>query len=301
MATDIAFAVGALTLVAPRAPTTLRVFLLTLAIVDDIGSIAIIALFYSQGLSPVALAAAATFLVVIATMKVLRMWWVPVYALLGTAFWFSVLLSGVNATIAGVVLGLMTPAHALDPSSMRRWHLTPGHSVLEPRPSEVRPAAQRLHESVPVAERLEYVLHPWSGYVVIPLFALANAGLAVDGSLLGDALASPVGLGVLGGRVAGKLVGIVVAVWIAVRLGAAPLSSDVSLREIVGAAALCGVGFTVPLFVTGLAFDSRPQLAAIATVSLLLASVVAAALGATILRWKAYAPPLAGSADAAGH
>jgi len=92
-------------------------------------------------LSPVALAAAATLLVVIATMKVLRMWWVPVYPFLGTAFWFSVLLSGVNATIAGVVLGLMTPAHALDPSSMRRWHLTPGRSVLEPRPSEVRPAA----------------------------------------------------------------------------------------------------------------------------------------------------------------
>ena len=301
MATDIAFAVGALTLVAPRAPTTLRVFLLTLAIVDDIGSIAIIALFYSQGLSPVALAAAAILLVAIATMKALQVWWVPAYAFLGIAFWFAVLLSGVNATIAGVVLGLMTPARALDPSSMGRWHRTPGRSVLEPRPSDVRPVSQRLHESVPVTERLEHVLHPWSSYLVIPLFALANAGLAVDGSLLLDALASPVGLGVLVARVAGKLVGIILAVHVAVRLGAAPLSEDVSPRAIAGAAALGGVGFTVPLFVTGLAFDTRPLLAAHATVSLLLASLVAVALGAAIFRWKSSSPTLAESADPAGH
>ena len=286
MATDIAFAVGALTLIAPRAPTPLRVFLLTLAIVDDIGSIAIITLFYSQELSPVALTAAAILLGAIATMKALRMWWVPAYAFMGIAFWFAVLLSGVNATIAGVALGLMTPARALDPSSARRWSLSPGGSVLEPRPSDVRLAALSLHESVPVAERLEHVLHPWSSYLVIPLFALANAGLAVDVSLLAEALASPVGLGVLVARVAGKLAGIVVAVHVAVRLGAVPLSSDVGPRMIVGAAALCGVGFTVPLFVTGLAFDTQPQLAAHATVSLLLASLMAAALGAAILRWK---------------
>jgi Na+:H+ antiporter, NhaA family len=297
MATDIAFAVGALALIAPRAPAALRIFLLTLAIVDDIGSIAIIALFYSHGLSPMALAVAASLLVVITSMKALRVWWVPVYVFLGTAFWFSVLLSGVNATIAGVVLAFMTPARALNPSSVRRGHLISGGSVFEPRPSEVRHAARRLHESVPVAERLEHVLHPWSGYLVIPLFALANAGLAIDGALLADALVSPVGLGVLAARVAGKLAGIILALRVAVRLGAVPLSSDVSPRALMGAAALCGVGFTVPLFVTGLAFDTRPQLAAHATVSLLVASLVAAVVGTAILRWKPSLPERANPAE----
>jgi Na+:H+ antiporter, NhaA family len=284
MATDIAFSLGALALILPGAPTALRVFLLSLAIVDDIGSIVIIALFYSGDLSPLALTAAAILLLVIALMKALRVWWVPAYVMLGTAFWFAVLLSGINATIAGVVLGLMAPAHALDPGSARRRQLSSARSWLDPEARDVGPVARSLHESVPVTERLEHVLHPWSSYLVIPLFALANAGLKLDGALLSAVASSPVGLGVFLARVAGKLGGILLGVWLAVRLGAAPLPSEVRLRALAGVAALCGVGFTVPLFVTGLAFSSAPELAGQATAALLLGSVVAAALGAFLLR-----------------
>ncbi|HEY3239884.1 MAG TPA: Na+/H+ antiporter NhaA [Acidimicrobiia bacterium] len=251
MATDIAFALGVVALLGHRVPSPLKVFLLTLAIADDIGAIVVIAAFYSAGLSWPWLGAAAGGLAAVAGLRRLRVWYLPVYVLIGTAVWFATHESGVHPTIAGVALGLLTPA---------------------------RP---RARNEVPVAERLENALHPWTSFVVIPLFALANAGVPVSAGALRDTLGSAVGGGIILGLVVGKTVGVTTASWVAVRLGLGRLPEGVSWFQLVAVAALAGVGFTVSLFIAGLAFD-EPALRESATLAILVASVLAALLGAVI-------------------
>ena len=253
MATDIAFAVGVLALVAPTAPLGLKVFLLSVAIVDDIGAIAVIALFYSAGITPHWLLLSAVALLVFA-----RMWKLPqtrwrTVALLGCAFatWLLVHESGVHATIAGALLGLLVPARAPTPD-------TP-------------------------AERLEHVLHPWASFLIVPTFALANAGVALGTFSVGDAMASPVFIGVFLGLVLGKVVGIAGAVALATRLGIASIPRGVTRAQLLGVAALGGIGFTVSLFITQLAFLDA-TLAASAKLGVFAASVCAAVIGGAILR-----------------
>ena len=283
MATDIAFAVGVLALLGPRVPTTLKVLLLALAIVDDIGAIIVIATFYSDEIhTGWALAALGGFALVVVLRQV-RVWYVPVYAVVGTVVWFATFESGIHATIAGVALGLLTPARQLMPSSESAALADELSNDRQVTVEEVRAMSFRLRESVSVSERLQDLLHPWTSYVVIPLFALANAGVELSSDVIGDAVTSRVTLGVAAGLLLGKLVGITGAVFLATRLRIATLPSGVTLPHIAGMALLAGIGFTVSLFIAGLAFDD-PGLEDQAKIGILVISIVAAVAGSVVLR-----------------
>ncbi|MGH2709331.1 MAG: Na+/H+ antiporter NhaA, partial [Actinomycetota bacterium] len=288
MATDIAFALGVLALLGPRAPASLKVFLLSVAVADDIGAIAVIAIFYSGGIAPLFLGAALALLGLILFLRSARVWWTPVYVVLGVGVWVAVLESGVHATIAGVALGLATPVRALDPSERRRIPLfersTDTDDEAELNATDVRETTLRLRASASVAERLEDALHPWTSYVIVPLFALANAGVALGTEALGESARSPVTAGIVLGLVLGKIIGISGFTWLAVRLGLGSLPRGVSWLQVVGVAAVAGVGFTVALFIAALAFDT-PELQDQAKIGILLGSLVAAMLGAAVLAW----------------
>lgn len=283
MATDIAFAVGVLGVLGRRIPSAARLFLLTLAIVDDIGAILVIAVFYTDDLALGWLGAAVGLLAVMALLRALRVWSVPVYVVVGVGTWFALLQSGVHATLAGVAIGLLTPAMAL-----LRPEVAADHAVEALRDGELD--AEELHrlrfltaESVPLVERIQTRLHPLSSYVVLPVFALANAGVPLGDGALGDALTSGVALGIGAGLVLGKPIGIALACYLAIRLGVARLPADTSWTQVIGVGAVAGIGFTVSLFIAGLSFPGSPALTDEAKVGILLASVVAAVVGVVLL------------------
>ncbi len=283
MATDIAFALGALALFGRRVPSSLRVFLLSLAIVDDIGAILVIALFYSEGLQAVPLLLAVAGIGVVVGMRWVGIWWVPIYVVVGTGIWLATLISGVHATIAGVVLGLVTPAHPLDPAALERMPFPQHSGPSWLKPETARATQLRVQEAVPVAERLAHALHPWTSYLVIPLFALANAGVTFGGTDVGDILASSVTRGVVLGLVVGKVVGIWGFARVAQLAGVVQLPEGISWMHVASAASFAGIGFTVSLFITELAF-SDAALVSEAKVGILVASVFAAVLGSLVLR-----------------
>lgn len=282
VATDVAFALGVLALLGNRVPAELKVLLLALAIVDDIGAIIVIAIFYSDGLDGRWAALAVAGLLLVAGAKRARIRFLPIYVTLGAGIWFATFQSGIHATIAGVALGLLTPARPLLPQADSERIADELSSDADVTAAEVRDISFRLRESVPATERLQDLLHPWTSYLIIPLFALANAGVTVTGETLGDATSSPVTLGVVAGLVLGKLVGVAGAITLATRLGVGRLPDGVTTRHIVGMAALAGIGFTVSIFVAGLAFDD-PELTDQAKIGVLAASTIAGALGAAIL------------------
>lgn len=282
MATDVAFALGVLALLGHRVPSELKVMLLGLAIVDDVGAILVIAIFYANDLDGRWLAAALGGLGVIVVLRRARVRYLPVYAVLGAGIWLATFASGIHATIAGVALGLLAPARPFLPevdADRIADELSADQAVTA---GEVRDISFRLRESIPVTERLQNLLHPWTGYVIVPLFALANAGVVLSAEGLADATTSRVTLGVTAGLVVGKLVGVAGGIWLAVRLGVGRLPDEVTTRHIVGMAGIAGIGFTVSIFVSGLAFDD-PVLTDQATIGVLAASVLAAALGSAIL------------------
>jgi NhaA family Na+:H+ antiporter len=282
MATDIAFALGVLGVLGKRIPSAARIFLLTLAIVDDIGAITVIAIFYTASLSMPWLAAAAGGILAIVVLRRIRVWSMSVYVILGFFVWFATFESGVHATIAGVVIGLLTPAKPLlDQDQARQYVADSSPDQLNAR--ELRRYRFLLGESVPVAERLERALHPWSSYVVLPVFALANAGIDLGGGVLADAVSSPVTIGVALGLVVGKMIGVTLAAWLTVKLKLGRLPRKTGWATIFGLSIVAGVGFTVSLFITGLAFGDESLTAADAKVGVLGGSIVAAALGAAVL------------------
>ena len=289
MATDIAFALGVLTLFGSRVHPSLKVFLLSLAVADDIGAIVVIALFYTSDLNPVALLVACGLLGVIVLLRAVRVVWIPVYVLLGVGVWLATFESGVHATIAGVALGLMTPVHPLrDPQEEGSGsmdsdpdRLAAGTGAISPQ--WARTWRLRTQERVAVGEYLEHLLHPWTSFVVIPIFALANAGVSLSGEAIGDAASSPVTLGVLLGLVVGKIVGVTLFAYAGQRLGFAEVPEGVTPSQFLGVAAIAGIGFTVSLFITELAFDEASIIEE-AKVGILVASILAAAVGALILR-----------------
>jgi NhaA family Na+:H+ antiporter len=279
MATDIAFAVGVLGVLGRRIPSAARLFLLTLAIVDDIGAILVIAVFYTDDLHLGWLALAVVLLGAMALLRALRVWSIPVYVVLGVGVWFALLESGVHATLAGVAVGLLTPATALLRESVAREYAQEALTDRHLDPDELARLRFLLAESVPVVERLQSHLHPVSAYLVLPVFALANAGVDLRGGALGDALTSAVGAGVVVGLVVGKPVGIVLASYLAVRLGLGRLPDRTTWPMLAGVGAVAGVGFTVSLFIAGLSFPGAEQLTDEAKVGILLASLVAAVVG----------------------
>jgi len=250
MATDIAFAVGVLALLGPRVPSNLKLFLLALAIVDDIGAIVVIALFYSRGLNGWWLLGALATVLLVVVMSRLGVDHPVAYVIPGIVLWWCLHEAGVEATLAGVVLGLLTPA--------------------------------RPRRGVPVLERLEGALHPLSSFVIVPIFALANAGVVLSGDAIDHALSSRVTIGIVAGLVVGKFVGILGASTLALRARLGALPDGVGLRHVAGVAVLGGVGFTVSLFITDLAF--RGAMIDDAKIGVLGASALAAVLGMIVLR-----------------
>ncbi len=288
MATDIAFAVGVVALLGSRVPPPLKLFLLTLAIVDDIGAIIVIAWFYSSGLDLVALAAAAALLGAIVALQRAEVVWMPIYVALGVGVWLATLLSGVHATIAGVALGLLTPACPLAPGAVaREWAEDLADDA---SPAELAVMTRMARASVSVAERLEHQLHPLTSFVVIPIFAVANAGVTLSADALSAPGAAGVALGVAVGLIAGKIIGVTMFSWLTVRLGLGRLPDGVQWSQIVGIAGLAGIGFTVSLFIAGLAFDDA-ALAAAAKVGILGASALAAIVGSVVLTRAARVSP----------
>ncbi len=285
LATDIAFALGIMSLLGNRVPTPLKLFLLALAIVDDIGAIAVIAIFYTDEINTAWFITAIVLLVLVFIMQRAKIWYTPIYAVIGVVVWYAVLESGIHATIAGVALGLLTPATPL----VRE--IKPDEivgSVVEPHglnAATARRATLYVRESVSVAERLETLLHPFTSFVILPLFALANAGIALSGDSISEAASSRVTLGVIFGLVAGKTVGVTLFSFAAVKSGISSLPKGVTWPMVVAVGMLAGIGFTVSLFITGLAFDT-PEVEALDTqarIGILAASFIASVLGLLIL------------------
>ncbi len=255
-ATDIAFAIGVLALLGKRAPLSLKLLLTTIAIVDDMGAVAIIALAYTSGISGAALLAAALVfggMMAMNKLGVRRIW--P-YLVAAVALWFFVLLSGVHATIAGVVAAFAIPIR-----------VTPGARDAVDSP---------LH-------RLEHALHPWSAYLIVPLFGFANAGVALGPEGMG-ALAHRLPLGIAMGLFLGKQIGIFGAIWLCVKMGIAAMPRGATWLQIHGLALLCGIGFTMSLFIGGLAFPTRPELVEEAKIGILAGSLISAICGFLVLR-----------------
>ncbi len=282
MATDIAFAVGVLSLLGNRIPAQMKVFLLTLAIVDDIGAILVIAIYYTNDLSGNWLITAAALLGGILLMRRLHVWYLPAYLIIGVAFWLAVLESGVHATIAGVILGLLTPAKPLESEDdARRWaNWLQMQDVVHL--DDVRRVGFHIRESQPVSLRIQELLHPITSYVIIPMFALSAAGVELSSDLLTDAVTSPVTLGVAIGLVAGKTLGITLFAWFAHQMGWVTIPKSLAGAHMIGAAMVAGIGFTVSLFISRLAF-AESLIADESKIGILAGSLVAAIMGLVIL------------------
>lgn len=280
MATDIAFALAVLGVLGSRVPSSLKLLLLTLAVVDDIGAIVVIAVFYSGRINIVPLAIAAGGLLAVVILRRLRVDWPPIYAAVGVAVWYGTYRSGVHATIAGVAIALTTPARPLAPTQLvRRWAEDLSD---EPSAEHLRQMSVIARESVSPAEHLEARLQPFTSYAVLPVFALANAGVSIHRNMLGTRDAALAAAGVAVGLVVGKLVGIFLGGWVAVRLRIAQLPAGVEWLHLAGIAALGGIGFTVSLFVSGLAFADQ-RLSDAATLATLVASMLTAIVGVASL------------------
>ncbi|MGH9231110.1 MAG: Na+/H+ antiporter NhaA [Acidimicrobiales bacterium] len=278
MATDIAMAVGVLSLMGSRVSPSLKLFLLALAIVDDIGAILVIAVFYTDEIHGDALLAAVGLALVVAAMRRWGVRPIAAFAVVGVALWFALHESGIHATLAGALLGLMTPTQPIrQPELIDVGELTDVSSY-----QAARQTATAAREAVSVVEWLEHRLHPWTSFVVVPLFALANAGIPLSGDAVGDALTSSVAGGIVVGLVVGKVVGVTGFTWLAVRLRIARLPENTGWSGILGVSALAGIGFTVSIFITGLAFGGEP-LEDQAKVAILAASLLAAAIGSALI------------------
>ena len=295
MATDIAFALGVLALLGDKAPVALKVFLTALAIVDDIVAVFVIALFYTSGISWGALGVGGLFLLALIAANLIGVGRTLVYAVLGVGLWLCFLLSGVHATIAGVLLALTVPAISfINPGAFldrSRYVLDrfeeageKGENVLanEERQAALHALNHAAYKLEPPLHELEHALHPWVVFAIMPIFALANAGVQLGGGIVG-ALASPVALGVVAGLVVGKQIGVTLFAWLAVKSGVSELPEGIGWRHVYGAGWLAGIGFTMSLFITDLAFSEGPLVDA-AKVGILAASLVSGAVGWAILR-----------------
>jgi NhaA family Na+:H+ antiporter len=292
MATDIAFAVGVVSLLGRRVPLGAKVFLLTLAVADDIGAIVVIAVFYTGDLSWGWLATALVGLGVVFAMRRSDVQWLAPYLAVGAAIWLALLESGVHATLAGVALGLLTPAWPLRsprqyPAEVRRLVdrveqayddevLTEGE--FEANEQLIAEVVRLSVQSTSPLERLTRALSPWVALVIVPVFALANAGVELSGEAIGGIVSDPVSLGVAAGLVVGKTLGVFAGAILAVGLRVGRLPEGTTWRHILGLAMIAGIGFTVALFVTSISLED-PALTASAKVGIIFGSLVAGIAG----------------------
>ncbi|MFS1562753.1 MAG: Na+/H+ antiporter NhaA [Candidatus Arsenophonus phytopathogenicus] len=249
-ATDIAFALGIMALLGKRVPTELKVFLLALAIIDDLGVIIIIALFYTKSVSIMALGLAMLSLLALIWMNWRKVVNTSAYLVVGIILWVCILKSGIHATLAGVIVGFLIPLKGGQNNS----------------PSE----------------QLEHLLHPWVAYLILPLFAFANAGIQLDGVTLTN-LASALPIGVALGLLIGKPTGIFLFSWLALKLGVSKLPAKINLKQIFAVSVLCGIGFTMSIFIAGLAFEGLDNFSNYARLGILIGSTLAAILGLLLL------------------
>lgn len=294
MATDIAFALGVLSLLGKRVPLSLKIFLTAVAIVDDLGAVLVIALFYTSNIVWLSLIIGGIVLVILIIMSRLGVRSPIVYTVFGIILWVAFLKSGVHATIAGVLLALTIPVrtrinteefvtNATHFVEKFRVHGETGDSVLTNK--QQRSALQAIEDASEQAQtplqRLEHNLHPWVSYFVMPIFALANAGIAIEGDFL-SAFAQPVTLGVMAGLIFGKQIGIFAASFLTVKLGWSDLPAGMTWTRLYGLSWLAGIGFTMSLFIAGLAFGDSEFLT-MSKAGILVASLIAGIVGAVIL------------------
>ncbi len=292
MATDIAFAIGALALLASRVPKALITFLVALAIVDDLGAVMVIALFYTEEIALNALAAAALLFTILVVFNFSGIRRPMPYFLIGILLWFAMLKSGVHATLAGVLTAFAIPARPkYDPTLFSR-HLKgltarfdksyrPGESIM--KNEELRAIVQTLENGVRLVgtplQRLEHTMHMPVAFLVIPVFAFINAGIPVDFGAFGETLTHPVTQGVVLGLVMGKFIGIAGASWLVLKLGVARLPAETSFSQIAGVSLLAGIGFTMSIFIAELGFAGQPENLLMAKTGILAASVLAGVSG----------------------
>jgi Na+/H+ antiporter NhaA len=283
MSTDTAFVLGILALFGPRCPDRLRLFLLTLAIVDDIGAISVMALFYSGDIHITALVIAAVLVVVLLGLRWAGVWRLWPYVLVGIALWLAVHQSGVHGTLAGVAVGLLLPSREPGPEQLERTR-TFGRALREqPDAGRARLVGLAAAATVPANARLQQTLHNWTAYGVVPVFGLANAGVSLDAQTLRDAATSSVTIGVWVALVVGNAIGITAGTAVALRTGWGVLPGGVRWSHLMAGATLAGIGFTISLFITDLAFPDE-HLREQATIGILGGSVTAAVLGVFLLR-----------------
>ena len=299
MATDIAFALGVLALMGKKAPLPLKVFLTALAIVDDLGAVLVIAFFYTAKLSWTALAVGGGFLLALILANRLGVRRTFIYVFLGIGLWVAFLKSGVHATIAGVLLALTIPfERKIDTGNfLEETKRLLGLFQKDYTPGQTDPTDSQqhvIHElEVNTAKldtpllRMEHALHPWVAFFIMPVFAMANAGVALGGGL-GSAFGEPVTLGIIAGLFLGKQIGVFSFAWLAVKMGWAALPTGVSWKQVYGVSLLTGIGFTMSLFIAGLAFDTAAMLDS-AKIGILAASLLSGLAGWAVLSW-AYKP-----------
>ncbi len=271
MSTDTAFALGAVALLAPAA-TRLRVFLLTLAVVDDLAALLVIATVYASHVSVVALAVAVVLFGVLLALRYVPFGRRAASIVVGAGMWIAMFKSGIDPVISGLAIGLATSAYPPSREDLERATALTRSFREQPTPELARSAQQSLVSSISANERLQYELHPWTSYVIVPLFALANAGIHLSGKLLGDAIASPITLGIIVGYVLGKPVGIFGGTWLASRPALHGPRSPISGPVLAAGGACAGIGFTVSLLISSLAFTGErldeARLGALSTVVL---------------------------------
>ena len=289
MATDIAFAIGILAMLGSRAPLALKIFVTALAIADDLMAVLVIALFYTAEISMLSLAAGFFFFAMAAVFNRMGLHQTAIYVILGIATWVAFLKSGVHATVAGVLFATAIPARPrINPEDFLQKGQAFIKSVRESieAASDQRTAIHMLEETSKKAqsplERMEHALHPWVAFGVMPIFALANAGVAISGTALDGILVNMIFWGIFLGLLLGKPLGIFGFTWLAVRTGLADLPSGVTWRHVIGAGALAGIGFTMALFIANLAFADPASLET-AKMAILSASLTSGLLGWILL------------------
>ncbi|MEN8141454.1 MAG: Na+/H+ antiporter NhaA [Thermodesulfobacteriota bacterium] len=296
MATDIAFAMGTLVLLGPRAPKALLGFLLALAIVDDLGAVLVIALFYTAQINWPALLAAGVCLLLLIISNVVGLRRPLPYLVFGTALWLAMLKSGIHATLAGVITALTVPANSPCSTTMfvkQARELLGQFTASEERDRQIMENSQQqailqgMETTVKLTEsplqRLEHHLHLWVSFLIVPLFALANAGIKIDLGGLAATLGHPVTLGVIMGLVLGKPLGICGAVWLVTKMFKVAMPPGMGPSQVLGVSLLAGIGFTMSIFIGGLAFAGEPQLLLNAKIGVVIASLLAGLTGGAIL------------------
>ncbi len=292
MATDIAFALGVMALLGKRVPTALLGFLVALAIVDDLGAVLVIAIFYTEQLNFTALTAAAAIIVLLASLNLGGIRKPLPYVLLGVFLWLAVLKSGVHATLAGIILAFIIPirpkynperflerANELIKKIGESYRAEPNIIKNYQMRARVRALENGAHNVQAPAQILEHNMHIPTAYIIIPIFALANAGVPIEWGELGKTVTHPVSLGVIGGLVLGKMLGISGFVWLALKMGVGKLPESLNMTHIIGASLLGGIGFTMSIFIAELGFANSPEDLLMAKTGILIASVVAGVAG----------------------